>query len=91
MAQKLVRRNVGWVKLALFVAALTLIAGCAGKAIYREAAESGWERWEADRRPILPDEEYIDLTPEEQKFYLPQSKVNTRIFERDQALGLLDE
>lgn len=79
--------------IALCVAATGLIgaSGCADKAIYRQAAESGWNNWEKDRRPVIADDEYNAMTPDQRKMYLPQSKVDARVFERDQALSLLDE
>lgn len=68
-----------------------LSMGCVSKELYREAAQSGWERWEQDKRPTLSNEDYTALSEEERKLYLPEAKVNARLFERDNALRLLKD
>ena len=78
----------------LLVAALlatSATTGCVSKALYREAAESGWERWESDKRPVLSNEDYTALSEEERKLYLPEALNDAREFERENALRLLKD
>src|SRR5690606_23434661 len=94
IAMKLVERS--WRQpaafLALFILVLLPLSGCADKAMYRMAAESGWDRWEEDHRKVVSDEEYMALpdTPG-REMYMPQSLFNARRFEKKQALGLLKD
>ena len=75
--------------LIAFTAAFS--TSCVSKELYRDAAQSGWERWEQDKRPTLDNEAYSALSEEERKLYLPEAKVNARKFERDNALRLLKD
>ncbi|MCZ7608488.1 MAG: hypothetical protein M5U25_21085 [Planctomycetota bacterium] len=72
---------------------LICLSGCADKAIYRQAAESGWDRWEEDHRKVISDEEYNNLPDSEEAraLYLPQTLFDARRFEKDQALRLLKD
>lgn len=74
--------------IVLCVAAMS--CGCVSKAIYKDAAESGWQSWDKDRRPGVPDDEYAKMSDDEQELYRPFSFYEARRFERDQALNLLD-
>jgi hypothetical protein len=76
--------------LSLGLAALVL-CGCVSRAVYHDAAESGWKRWEQDRRPTVTDDAYNAMSEEERALYLPAAKVAAREFERDNALGLLKD
>lgn len=69
------------------------LSGCADKTLYRMAAESGWNRWEEDHRPVLDDAVYQALpdTEEARAPYLPRSVYDARLFEKEQALRLLKD
>lgn len=73
--------------------ALLGAAGCADKALYRQAAESGWHRWEEDHRKVLSDEAYQALpdTEEARALYMPETMFKARRFEKEQALRLLKD
>lgn len=78
----------GWL---LWAAAALLLLGCADKSLYRQAAESGWQRWQEDRRPVLPDDEYKALPQDQKHLYIPQGVIDAREFERREALKLLED
>lgn len=73
-----------------FVVAL-LLPGCADKALYRQAAQSGWDAWYMDRREVVEDDIYNAMPDDKKVNYLPRSLADAREFERDNAMGLLGE
>ena len=81
-----------WAGLVILVGILALLAqGCAIDPLYRRAAESGWQRWDQDHKPVLTDAQFNMLTEGEQQKYLSTTLYNARIFERDQALRLVKD
>lgn len=68
-----------------------MLPGCADKALYRQAAQSGWDAWYMDRRRVVEDDIYNAMDDKTKEQYLPRSLADAREFERDQALGLLGE
>ena len=77
--------------LGTILLALSMVFGCADKAIYRQAAESGWENWEKDHKPVVSDEEFSARSEEDQALHMSTTKKAAREFEREQALSLLTD
>lgn len=71
--------------------ATVALTGCVSKEIYRDAAQSGWTRWEEDHKPVVPDEEFSAMTPDQQELHMSATREAARKFERDEALGLLKD
>ena len=67
------------------------VSGCVSKTIYKDAAESGWQRWEQDHKPVVSDEEFSAMSEEDQALHMSTTKKAAREFEREQALNLLTD
>jgi hypothetical protein len=61
------------------------LAGCGSIPV--DVAQAGNQfirEWEQDKRPTLPDAEFYALSEEQQKFYMPETKVKARQWGHDQ-------
>lgn len=89
------RRRIDWcwgaIAILCLAAAMLLNTGCVSKAIYKDAAESGWKRWDSDHKPVVTDEAYNNMTEAERANVMPESKFNAREFEKREALNLLKD
>jgi hypothetical protein len=75
----------------LLAIVVMVCAGCQqiNREVYVEAAESGWQRWESDHKPVISDDAYNALDEDQRKLYMPQAVYNSREFERREGLRLL--
>lgn len=78
-------------KLTIVALAIIFTTSCSSKQLYRDAAESGWQRWEEDRKVAVPNKEFSELPDDERKLYMSESRKTAREFERDQAFELLKD
>lgn len=76
--------------LALILALLASLwlSGCAGRDLLSERElDQAWQAREEDKRPVVSDKVYKELSEEERKNVIPQSLDDARHLERDKALA----
>jgi protein-S-isoprenylcysteine O-methyltransferase Ste14 len=83
---------IDWIKsktpqIALLLGVL-LLAGCAGRDLLSERElEQAWQAREEDKRKVVSDEAYKNMTPEQRENVIPQSLDDARHLERDKAVN----
>lgn len=77
-----------WTILLTLLFLLIPLAGCTANGGVIKAGERGWDLWEKEHLPVIPDADYDKLTPEEQAKFIPQTKYDARLFEMSGAREL---
>lgn len=73
--------------LSAFLALPLALPGCtSGRDLLSEhELEQAWQAREEDKRPVVSDKAYKDMTEEQRKAVIPQSLDDARHLERDKA------
>jgi thiol:disulfide interchange protein len=70
----------------LLLFAMLCLAGCTSvDKLSEQNLHRAWDVREQDKRPVVDDDIFNTMSPEQQAFHLPQSLDDARAFERDQA------
>lgn len=77
-----------WTLVLVLLFLLIPLAGCSSNGQLIKAGERGWDLWEQQHLPVVKDEDYNKMTPEEQAKCIPQTKFETQTFEMEGARAL---
>ncbi len=77
-----------WTILLVLLFLLVPLAGCSANGQIIKAGERGWELWEKQHLPVIKDDDWNKMTPEEQAKFIPQSQYDAHEFEMNGARDL---